>query len=311
MPAPTISASAPGSLMLLGEHAVLHGHRALVAAVDQRLRVALSPRNDRTIEITSALGQHRTELETLEHHPRFHFVMEAIRRQAPTLPCGFSLQIESDFSHTIGFGSSAAVTVATVATLRAFARTPTDPDAVRDESIAVIRAVQGRGSGADVAASTHGGIVAYRAEPREVRVLTAQFDLCAVYSGYKTPTPEVISRVEELWADQPEALQHLYALINENVETGIAALEANDLRALGASLNAGQLLMDRLGVNTPELAAIVDALQADPGIHGAKISGSGLGDCAIGLGAPQAAHLPSPPIPASIAPAGFRIESPI
>jgi mevalonate kinase len=39
-----------------------------------------------------------------------------------------------------------------------------------------------------------------------------------------------------------------------------------------------------MGVNTPELQEIVAALQNDAGICGAKISGSGLGDCAVGIG---------------------------
>ena len=41
------TASAPGSLMLFGEHAVLHGHAALVAAVDRRVTVTLRPRRRR------------------------------------------------------------------------------------------------------------------------------------------------------------------------------------------------------------------------------------------------------------------------
>ncbi len=305
----SIIASAPGNLMLLGEHAVLHGHRALVAAVEQRLRVTLTPRTDDAIEIESALGHHRTARRAPEQHPKFRFVMEAIRRHADTLPSGFTLNIESEFSHTIGFGSSAAVTVATVGALHRFAAQHAAPDTIRDESIAIIRAVQGRGSGADVAASVHGHIVAYRAEPREVRVLHVQHDFCAAYSGYKTPTPEVIARVEERWADQPDALHNLYIRINENVEAGIAALDAGDWAAFGAALNAGQSLMEQLGVNTPELATIIDALRSDPGILGAKISGSGLGDCAIGLGQLRNTQTIAAPIPVHIAREGLRIES--
>lgn len=283
-PSPSIIASAPGSLMLLGEHAVLHGRRALVLAVNQRLRVTLVPRADDRLEIESALGRHATTLRECTPHPQFRFILEAIRRHAAACPSGFTLRVESEFSHTIGFGSSAAVTAATVAVLREVAGLPRDLAAIRDEGIAVVRAVQGRGSGADVAASVHGGIVCYRAEPREVERLPAPFRFCAVYSGYKTPTPEVIRRVELSWAERPDELRTLYDRMEDVVAAGRAALHAQDPAALGAALNEGQSLMEALGVNTPKLAAIVAALRADPGIHGAKISGSGLGDCAIGLG---------------------------
>jgi mevalonate kinase len=36
-------ASAPGSLMLLGEYAVLHDYPALVCAIDKRISVIIEP----------------------------------------------------------------------------------------------------------------------------------------------------------------------------------------------------------------------------------------------------------------------------
>lgn len=303
-----IAASAPGSLMLLGEHAVLHGHRALVMAVDRRLRVALTPRSDNRLTIESALGRHETDLATLAPHPVFRFILESVRHHADRLPSGFDLQVESTFSHKIGFGSSAAVTVATVATLRRFAALDVAVDIVRDEAVAVIRGVQGRGSGADAAASAHGGVVAYRAEPREACVLPVHLRLLAVYCGYKTPTPEVIRRVELAWQSRRQALEDLYRQIDACAGAGIAALERRNLSGLGAALNQGQMLMAELGVNTPELDAIIARLRADSGILGAKISGSGLGDCAIGLRAPDHDGPIAGAEPVQTDLAGFRFE---
>lgn len=53
-------ASAPGSLMLLGEYAVMHDYPALVCAIDKRITVTLVPSDDEVIEIDSALGSHHT-----------------------------------------------------------------------------------------------------------------------------------------------------------------------------------------------------------------------------------------------------------
>lgn len=272
--------------MLLGEHAVLHGHRAVVMAVDRRLRVTLDPRADDRLTIESALGRHATELATLAPHPAFRFILACVRLLAGRLPAGFDLRVESAFSHEIGFGSSAAVTVATLAALHRLAGLDESAAAILDEAIAVIREVQGRGSGADAAASAHGGIIAYRADPREVRLLPIRLSLIAVYCGYKTPTPEVIRRVEEAWRDQRGALLELYHRIGACAEAGIASAARQDVSGLGDALNKGQALMAELGVSTPELDAILARLRADPGIAGAKISGSGLGDCAIGIGTP-------------------------
>ncbi len=297
--------------MLLGEHAVLHGHRAVAMAVDRRLRVTLTPRRDARVGIESALGRHETTLRNPATHPEFRFIVEAVRRAADRLARGFDLRVDSDFSHTIGFGSSAAVTAATAAALRAHGGLPFDRDALRDESIAIVRAVQGRGSGADVAASVHGGIIGYRAEPREVRPFRAAPAFCAVYSGHKTPTPEVIRRVEAHWAGRGDALRELYARMDAVSGEGWTALEAGDERAFGAAMDGGQALMEQLGVSTPDLDAIVAALRAEPGIRGAKISGSGLGDCAVGLGRVSGRVAGRDAMPVHPSADGLRLDEPV
>ena len=54
----SITTSAPGSLMLLGEHAVLEGSRALVCAINRRITVELRVRSDRVVKIVSELGDY-------------------------------------------------------------------------------------------------------------------------------------------------------------------------------------------------------------------------------------------------------------
>ena len=113
----TISTSAPGSLMLLGEHAVLHGKRALVCAINRRITIRLSPVADRSVHVISALADYSSSLDELAEHPSLKFVLQAIRQHCDRIPSGFELKIDSEFSADIGFGSSAAVTVATHAAL--------------------------------------------------------------------------------------------------------------------------------------------------------------------------------------------------
>lgn len=305
----SIIASAPGSLMLLGEHAVLHGRLSLVLAVSQRLRVTLSPRVDAGVTIESELGSHATTLDTLAPHPSFRFVLGSVGRVAPRLSHGFDLRIESEFSHTIGFGSSAAVTVATLAALHTHAGEPVAPVDLLREARDVIRSVQGRGSGADAAASVFGGIVAYRAEPLEVEALPAPTDWIAVYSGSKTPTPEVIRFVDERWRGNEAGREAIHDAMERIAREARDALKAGDVDALGRCLDEGQEQMDRLGVGTPVLSEIVGALRADRGIRGAKISGSGLGDCAIGLGRPTAWSSPYASIPVTTATQGVLVGS--
>ncbi len=305
-PAATITTSAPGSLMLLGEHAVLHGKRALVCAIDRRITAHLLPTENDSVEIRSDLGNYQSPLADLAEHPSLRFVLQAIKQQREQLPSGFRLTIESEFSADIGFGSSAAVTVAIHAALMQWTNDKApDNKELFSKSLETVHAVQGRGSGADLAASVFGGIVAYSTTP-EFHRLPVSLPLTAVYCGYKTPTPEVIRKVEQLRASDPDKYERIYSEMDLSVEEAVAALKGDDLPLFGLVLDRNQQLMDEMGVNTPELQDIVEALQRDTEISGAKISGSGMGDCAVGIGHADLKELGYPVHHLEITPIGYE-----
>lgn len=268
----SICASAPGSLMLLGEHAVLHGRRALVCAIDQRMRVSRAPLAEPLLKIDSALGRYQAPLTDLTDHPNFRFVLDVVRQYQPTE--GLALTIDSDFSSEIGFGSSAAVTVATHAVMLG---PGLDLGDLFDRALATVHRVQGRGSGADLAASVWGGVVAYRADPLEVHPLRESFPLTAVYSGGKMKTADVIRLVEERRALQPA----YYEKIFDRMDQGVGEV-VDRFSELARALRFNQALMEEMGLCNAALGEIVHRFRAHR--IPAKISGSGLGDCAIGLG---------------------------
>jgi mevalonate kinase len=302
----TIKTSAPGSLMLLGEHAVLHGKQALVGAINRRIIIELFQTSDNLVRIDSGLGQYQAPLGTLVDHPKFRFVLQAIQQHIEQIATGFTLKIESEFSADIGFGSSAAVTVATHAALLYWLQGKQPENQVLfEESLKTVHAVQGRGSGADLAASVYGGMVGYSIEP-EFQPLEISVPLTAVYCGYKTPTPDVILRVEQLKANDPSKYDQIYDEMDAYAKTAISKLRNHDFPGFGKILNRNQELMDEMGVNTPELREIVCALQDAPDIFGAKISGSGMGDCAIGVGFADLSELDYPVYHLEITPAGCQ-----
>ena len=77
-----INVSAPGSLMLLGEHAVLHGHPCLVCAINRCITVRLFPSEEDEVSIISDLGTYRSPLNQLVDHPSFRFILQAVRQHA-------------------------------------------------------------------------------------------------------------------------------------------------------------------------------------------------------------------------------------
>ncbi|RDE24972.1 GHMP kinase [Motiliproteus coralliicola] len=310
----SIRASAPGTLMLLGEHAVLHGSRALVLAVDKRIRVELTPLDEPQLEIESALGQYRAPIDQRHADATFSFILAAFEHcytafavEAGISPgTGVRLQVESDFSHLVGLGSSAAVTVATLAVLNRWLGQSPNSDQLFEQARAVMLRVQGRGSGADLAAAIEGGMVAYH-QSGERQKLAPLPSIGLYYCGYKLKTPLVLERVAEAAEQLPLLYQHLYQLMAECAEQACEAAGQGDWTLLGRLMNYYQGLMDALGVNDAKLSQMIYQLRGDSLVQGAKISGSGLGDCVISLGQPQAVELPDR-IPVQVASLGLRLD---
>lgn len=309
-------ASAPGSLFLMGEHAVLHAELALVAALNHRITITLVPRQDNLISISSHLGCFKTSVTTLEKQSPFQWVMAAIEQRKSALSLGFELWIHSEFSEKVGFGSSAAVVVATLGVLDAFlgkGTTSTQADSQSDSraeivqaALAAVRQVQGMGSGADVAASVYGGVVCYRQNPLHIEKINFLPPLVAIYSGAKMKTPDVLKHVEKNWAQNPELQSLLYYAMGNASAEAKKALQSGDWPLLGHLMNTQQGLLSALGVSDINLDTLVHRLRADEQIFGAKISGAGLGDCVIGLG-----KLSQPLegcLPISISAQGLRYE---
>src|SRR3989338_1586367 len=270
----------------MGEHAVLQGKAAVVCAIDRRLCVTLTPRADQHINIHSTtLGRYQTAINNFMIAKPFLFVLTAIERYKNKLSVGCDLLIDSEFSDQTGLGSSGAVTVATLTVLSQWLGLPLSKHDLLTAAKQVIQQAQGGvGSGADAAASIFGGVVLYEADPVSVEVIAYQLPLTLVYSGSKMSTPAVVRQVQKLHEQYPVVVNAVYAAICACVQEGVNAIRRSNWPRLGEVMNIHQGLLDALCVSNQLLTALINALRTYPAIYGAKISGSGLGDCVVGLG---------------------------
>ncbi len=277
-------ASAPGSLMILGEHAVLWGSPCLVAAVDQRLTIMLTPRSDDKIILSSFQGKESLDLSNPGQTIKYPFVSAVIQDNKDDIPGGFDLNITSDILNGRGFGSSAAVIIATQAVLHGYANKQLSDDDKILQGQKIVRQVQGYGSGADIAAAVLGGIVHYQSDPIQTYKLDKSIPLTAVFCGYKTPTSHVLQYVEKKRQLNPDLFVKYTNQAKNLVEMASQALKDEDWVQLGKIFNNYQNLMQSFGVEDQATREALNFLQSHETISGAKISGSGLGDCVIGLG---------------------------
>lgn len=191
----SLTASAPGKLILAGEHAVVYGRPALVAAVDLRLAATVVERPERrprTVRIdvpgvgvaeevswTRVRDYARAARERWEAWARgtagaasfavvrgaaaTHVVKvalgEAAQHFADDTPPSLDLAVRSELPLGSGFGSSAAAAVAVVAAYLALGGA--DPASADVEAVAreVERRQHGLPSGVDAATVLHGGVL--------------------------------------------------------------------------------------------------------------------------------------------------------
>ncbi len=264
--------------MMFGEHSVLRGSHAIILAIDQRLKVTLQPRLDRLISINSILGQHVTSLDKLTVQPPFHYVLQTLRDFPPVT--GLTITITSEMSPIMGFGTSSAMVVALLGGLMALTGDLTmesDREQLFANALKVVRQVQGMGSGADIMASIKGGVGFYR--NGDYQPLALGVELFAAYSGSKTLTTEVVNHVTGRFLAYPALLHQLDSA--NDVLTKDVAKYLSDANRLGELFNISAGLMEAFGVHTQALADFLWTLRCQS--HGVKLSGSGLGDCAIGV----------------------------
>ncbi len=168
-----VSASAPGKIVVCGEYAVLNGAPAVAMAIDRRARVTVQAAagNTHTFSANGVItGEFRFNSDASGALERLSgaglTLVEAVWREL-TLSDVPPLQLHIDSSafcdpvggSKLGFGSSAAVSVALSAALCAFGDAPDDPATA---AAAAHRRFQGDiGSGVDVATSICGGVIEY------------------------------------------------------------------------------------------------------------------------------------------------------
>ncbi len=282
-------ASAPGKIILFGEHAVVYGRHAIVSAVNLRCKVEV--RKASGITIRSQFGVTGLDFDV---HPYVSFALKRFSEIKNI--SGAEIIIESEIPPSSGLGSSAAVTVATLKALDAEFEAGLSDEDIFELAKQVEIDVQGRASGIDPFISTFGKSWLFP----EKKLLAIPYNFFVIYLGEKS-TAEMVARVARLKERYPEVIERIFDAIDA------IALEASDkiddFNRLKELIAINQSLLRAIGVSTPQIDALIAELE-DQG-YAAKITGAGGGGCVFGIaerGIPAKAKLVKPEME------GVRIE---
>jgi len=306
-----VTTSSPGKLILFGEHAVVYGGPCIVTAVEQRVHVTAQFNGVGTLIVNApqmGIKNYRKELEYLgsqEMPKQVSFIEALVKRFAQKygLAQGLDIQTKSDFSHTFGFGSSSAVTVATVKALSELYQVSLSDKELFDLAYRAVLDIQGVGSGFDLAAALWGGTTYFVRGAKKVQPLAiSHLPVVVAYSGVKADTPTLVRQVAELKRRRPQVVNSIFSKISQLVEDGKKALQKQRWFQVGELMLENQKLLEKLEVSTLKLEKLVQAAVA-AGAYGAKLSGAGGGDCMVAVCPPARKHL----VARSLAKAGGTI----
>lgn len=291
---PAFAASAPGKIILFGEHAVVYQRPALAVPVTQvHARAVVSaalgaPSGQVTIDARDiALRSRLSDLPS--DHPFAITVAEVLAATGVQRISACTIQISATIPIASGLGSGAAVSVAVARALSAFLGRPLSDEQVSAVAYRVDQAYHGTPSGIDNTVIAYAQPIYFVRGQPFVRLTTAQpFTVVIGNTGVASPTKTVVGDVRQRWQANSPRYERLFDAIGAIASQARQYIEAGPSNALGPLMDQNHALLQELDVSSPALDRLVDAARS-AGALGAKLCGGGRGGNMIALVPPERA----------------------
>ena len=278
-------ASAPAKIILFGEHFVVHGTKAILAAIDKRVTVTTIFTENKTIKINSELGT--IEVPVLSSHEDvktelkpFVYLANKIINSEQNVN-GLEITIDSDIPIGVGLGSSSACCVAAAASISELFNKLSSEE-ILNLSIEAEKTIFPNTSGADCTVCTYGGMIEYEQSSGTRKIeSTFQINLVIVNSMIPHNTKNSVERVSKFKENDEKRFSQLCDLENGLIDEVITAMKNNDSTTLGLKMSENQKYLEEIQISNDTLRNMINSLNQIS--LGSKITGAGDGGCIIAL----------------------------
>ena len=276
-----ISVSAPGKIYLMGEHAVVYGKPALLAAINLRLRVTVE-----SLSLSSPRTRGSSEdllIKSEEPSDYIRHAVEVIRQEykLASLP-PMKITVSSDIPAGYHLGSSAAVAVGTVGAVTYFLKKVWNPAAINQIAYEVEKKMHGNPSGGDNTAVTMGGFIWYRREleflksiwqiPLKLPKSLDHFFLINTGRPAET-TGEMVEFVKSKIKNQKSKFRNIFEKNEEQTKRIAVALKEGDEKKLIDAMRIGERTLEHMRVVSQKVLPMIRSVEQSGGT--AKILGGG------------------------------------
>jgi mevalonate kinase len=276
-------ASAPGKVILFGEHFVVYGVKAILCAINKRIRVTAEKSEENKISIKSNIGNLTLEPNKLISEinsplkPFYYLANKMIQNQNT----GIEIIVESDIPLGVGLGSSSACCVAGAAAIsRLF--NETSKEEILKLAIEAEKTIFENTSGADCTVCTYGGIMEYDKENGFKKIESEpNFHLVIANSNIEHSTESIVARVREFRERDETRFATLCNNESKLVKDVLRFLKENNIKEIGDKAIQNQEYLETIGISNDKLREMIQIGQNKS--FGAKITGAGGGGCIFAL----------------------------
>jgi len=275
-------ASAPGKIILFGEHFVVHGTKAILAAIDKRVTVTSTFTENKTIKVNSQLGTIEVPISSSheevksEFRPFVYLANNIINSEQNA--SGLEITIDSDIPIGVGLGSSSACCVAATASISELFNELSSEEILK-MSIEAEKTIFPDTSGADCTVCTYGGMIEYPS----VEKIDNTFDLNLLIANSMIPhnTKNSVEKVNKFKENDEERFSQLCDLETKLIDEVITVMKNNDATAFGLKMSENQKYLEEIQISNDTLRDMISSLKEIS--LGTKITGAGDGGCIIAL----------------------------
>lgn len=278
--------AAHGRIILLGEHAVLFGARALAAPIPVAVEARCVQRDSGGIQVAIPHWNINERLPR-QGEPRDYIQrgIELITRTLGVREQNMLLEIFPHIPRAMSLGSSAAIAVAAVRSVAACFGQALSHEQVSALAAQCDKLIHGVTSGLDNTIATYGQMIVFRhGEPPEVTPVQSPKPLPLVIgiTGIESLTSRSITRVQQGRESNPSRYEKVFQEIDQLTAEGCDAIARSDLQTLGQLMNFNHGLLNAMHISSPELEQLVLTARNN-GALGAKLTGGGNGGAMIAL----------------------------
>jgi hydroxymethylglutaryl-CoA reductase len=279
------AASAAGKVVLLGEHAVVYGSRAIAAPLPLAVDARVTSGDTGVHLAVPRWGIDTAWKPNRSHRLSIQKAVETILIRLGITRPAIRIELFPRVPRAMGLGSSAAAAVALIRALSDYydlSLTRSEVNRIAYESETIIH---GRSSGMDNTVACYEQPLLYRTgTPAEFKPLeiAAPIPLVVGVSGVESLTAAMVAKVRQAWRNDRRRYEGIFNRIDQRVGEALTAIRQSDFTRLGRLMDENHALLSQLGVSSPGLDEMVRTAR-ESGAVGAKLTGGGGGGAIVAL----------------------------